>query len=95
MRREILLALMVMGVGCGIADPQSDPQPAGPVCYSDNDCVPDDCCGEATRAVHVSAAPDCRGVRCTGSCPTDRAECGCAIPHCADSHCTLAYGLCG
>lgn len=62
----------------------------GKVCYSDLDCVPNDCCGEGDAAVHIEDAPDCRGIRCDGSCPTDMVDCGCAIPVCRNSRCAIA-----
>jgi hypothetical protein len=80
-------------VGCGVELPD-DEGGAGPVCHRDEDCVPDACCGRATGAVHVSLAPDCRGVTCDGTCPpnlVDTIECGCGIPVCRDGQCQGAF----
>ncbi len=90
--------LLGFSAGCGLEDLQLDVDPGpssnGPVCYTDEDCVPNDCCGEGWAAVHSSQAPDCSGVICDGSCPEEYAECGCAIPFCRNSRCELAYGEC-
>jgi hypothetical protein len=96
MRNRIAVALAAaagvgMGVlaGCGVELP-SDDGGAGPVCYSDEDCVPDGCCGRGTGAVHVSLAPDCQGVSCDGACRVDMIGCGCGLPACHDSQCQVA-----
>lgn len=77
------------GVGCGV-DLPTPPVGNGRVCYEDSDCVPNGCCGEATDAIHRQDAPDCSQVVCTGSCPADEVDCGCGIPVCSGSHCTVA-----
>ncbi|HYX89978.1 MAG TPA: hypothetical protein VE782_00340 [Myxococcaceae bacterium] len=80
-------------VGCGLGDSPGDGGGggSGPICYRDEDCVPNACCGRGTDAVHVSIAPDCRGVSCDGTCPPDMIECGCGIPVCRDNHCQAAF----
>jgi hypothetical protein len=85
---------LVLGVlaGCGLEEfPIDDGGGSGPVCYTDADCVPDDCCGVGTRAVHLSDAPDCRGVSCDGMCPPNLIDCGCGIPVCRNNHCEAAF----
>jgi hypothetical protein len=98
MRHRIALVLaaaagLAVGalVGCGLGDPTLDSGGSGPICYSDADCVPNDCCGEGTGAVHLSIAPDCRNARCDGSCPPEMIECGCGIAVCRDNHCQAAF----
>ena len=76
-------------VGCGV-DLPSPPVGNGRICYQDSDCVPNGCCGEATDAIHVEDAPDCSQVVCQGTCPEDELDCGCGIPVCSGSHCTVA-----
>jgi|SRR5215211_3931832 len=98
MRHRIALALasaagLVVGAlaGCGIEDFGNDGGGSGPVCYSDEECVPNACCGRGTDAVHVSQAPDCRGVSCDDTCPSDMIDCGCGLPVCRDNHCQAAF----
>jgi hypothetical protein len=62
----------------------------GRTCHVDEDCVPDDCCGEGEFAVHVEDAPDCSGVVCAGSCDPSMVRCGCGIPLCHDMRCAVA-----
>lgn len=84
-------AIFLVAAGCGaIEDFPVGDTPSGPVCYSDSDCVPNDCCGEGTGAVHRTLAPDCTGVSCDGSCDPASIDCGCGIPYCKDSHCATA-----
>ena len=99
MRRAQLLAVGTLvlglalgfGAGCGVDLPtDTGTGGSGPVCFQDSDCVPNGCCGRGTGAVHVSEAPDCSGVACDGSCPANEVNCGCGIPVCSDSHCTVA-----
>jgi hypothetical protein len=85
---------LVLGVlaGCGLEDMAVDEGGgSGPVCYTDSDCVPNGCCGRGTGAVHVSDAPDCRGVSCDGTCPSNMINCGCGIPVCRNNHCEAAF----
>lgn len=90
--KRILVALGMVLVACGpIEDFPDGEEVDGRVCYSDADCVPDDCCGQGSGAIHVADAPDCRGVVCDGMCPTDMIDCGCAIPVCRNSRCQPAY----
>jgi hypothetical protein len=97
LKAGVVGVLLGLAAGCGLEDLQLDTGSGagssddGPVCYSDEDCVPNDCCGEGWAAVHSSQAPDCGGVVCDGSCPSQYAECGCAIPYCRESRCQLAY----
>lgn len=84
------LALAALA-GCGpLEDFPIDDGTNGPVCYDDSDCVPNACCGEGTGAVHISEAPDCRGVRCSGACDPSLIDCGCAYPYCRDGQCVKA-----
>jgi hypothetical protein len=77
--------------GCGTDLLPPDVPGTGRVCYQDSDCVPDGCCGQASDAVHIEDAPDCSQVTCDGSCPENQIDCGCGLPVCSDSHCTVAY----
>ena len=94
MKNFFLMSLAVgllVGVGCGpIIDEGGPGALPGPVCYVDEDCVPNGCCGEASNAVHVTDAPSCRGISCTGTCPDNSVDCGCGIPICRDQRCTVA-----
>jgi hypothetical protein len=92
------LAVLALGAalgllaGCEPIDPIDD-IPLGlsdTICYRDSDCAPNGCCGEGTNPTHVSEAPDCSGVRCTGTCPADSIDCGRCIPYCRDSRCEAA-----
>jgi hypothetical protein len=87
-----MLGSMLFAVGCGPLDDLGElPQnPAGPICYQDSDCVPNGCCGRGTGAVHKDNAPQCGGQVCDGQCPTNGVNCGCGIPVCRDSSCTVA-----
>lgn len=90
MRRIVALAL-VIAAGCGPIDELPvEGDDSGLVCYSDADCVPNECCGEGGGVVHIQDAPDCRGVRCSGVCPQDQVNCGCGYPVCRNSRCTVA-----
>lgn len=82
------VGLWMAGCGADFSAPSSSG--GGPVCFQDSDCVPNGCCGRATDAVHVSEAPDCSQVQCDGQCPVDQVNCGCGIPVCSNSHCTVA-----
>ena len=85
------LALGVLA-GCGLGEiPFDDGGGSGPVCYSDSDCVPNACCGVGSGAVHISDAPDCRGVSCDGTCPANLIDCGCGIPVCRNNQCETAF----
>jgi len=78
--------------GCEPIDPLDD-IPVGlsdEICYRDSDCAPNGCCGEGTNPTHVSEAPNCSGVRCTGDCPPNSIDCGRCIPVCRDSRCAAA-----
>ncbi|MEW5738567.1 MAG: hypothetical protein AB1938_06550 [Myxococcota bacterium] len=86
--RWALLAGVFVATGCGTVD---SPQPdGGRVCYLDSDCVPDGCCGQGTGAIHVLDGPDCSTVRCDGQCPPEQVRCGCGLPVCRESRCTVA-----
>ncbi len=63
---------------------------SGPPCFSDQDCVPNACCGTGTGVVGIAQAPDCAGVRCNNNCPVGQLNCGCGLPVCRDGHCTVA-----
>jgi hypothetical protein len=81
--------LGLWSAGCG-TERVTPPTQDGRVCFQDSDCVPDGCCGEATSAIHVQDAPDCSQVECSGECPETQVNCGCGIPVCSGSHCTVA-----
>jgi hypothetical protein len=92
------LAVFVLGAGLGLLagcepiDPLED-IPLGlsdTICYQNSDCAPNGCCGEGTNPTHVSEAPDCRNVRCTGTCAVNSIDCGRCIPVCRDSRCAAA-----
>jgi hypothetical protein len=91
-----LSVMLVVLSGCDF-EQLTDPGPVtnGPVCYTDADCVPSGCCGEGMGAVHYTEASSCAGVQCSGACPSHRAQCGCAIPICRNSHCDIAVTDCG
>jgi hypothetical protein len=80
-----------LALACGPFDelPTEDPPP-GRVCYADSDCVPNACCGTGTGAVHRADGPDCAGVVCSGQCPANQIDCGCAMPYCRDGRCSAA-----
>jgi hypothetical protein len=84
----LLLALAALA-GCGNLPPLQ-PADAGRTCFTDSDCVPDGCCGMGTNAIHVQDRPDCSTVRCTGTCPVAQLRCGCALPVCRESRCSVA-----
>ena len=86
----VCVGIAVAALGCGIEDLPVDEPPSGHVCYSDSDCVPNDCCGNGDGAVNIVDAPDCRGVMCDGSCPPNMINCGCGIPVCRNSRCATA-----
>ena len=85
----LLLAGLLVGAGCG-AEALNFPPPTGGSCVQDSDCVPNGCCGEATSSIVSSEAPDCSQQTCDGGCPVDQLDCGCAIPVCSDSQCSVA-----
>jgi hypothetical protein len=85
-----LLAGWAIGCGSELDGPATGGSGGGPACFQDSDCVPNDCCGKGTGSVHISEAPDCSSVSCDGSCPADKINCGCAIPVCSDSQCSIA-----
>ena len=86
--RFVLLLLAVAGCGELLLEPPV-PTP-GRACTQDSDCVPNGCCGEARAAVHRDDAPDCSTVRCSGMCPSAQTSCGCGVPICRDSRCSVA-----
>ena len=96
--RSVLAALVLgaafgFSVGCEPVEGILEDSPIGissVVCYTDADCAPNGCCGEGTNPTHVSEAPDCSGVRCTGSCPADSIDCGRCIAICRDARCAAA-----
>lgn len=86
---------LTIASGCGPFDEfPVDGNGDGRVCYSDTDCVPNDCCGEGGGAVHIQDAPDCRGIQCSGVCDPNQVNCGCGYPVCRNSRCVVAvnYG---
>lgn len=88
----VLGAALGFAAGCEPIDPIGD-IPVGlsdTVCYRDSDCAPNGCCGEGTNPTHVSEAPNCSGVRCTGTCAANSIDCGRCIAVCRDSRCAAA-----
>lgn len=85
-------AAIALIAGCGAIDdfPVDDGPVSGTICYSDSDCVPADCCGESSQAVHRDDRGDCSTAMCDGSCDPTMVDCGCGIPYCRDSHCAVA-----
>jgi hypothetical protein len=81
-----------LGVGCEPIDPGKEIPPgvSDTICYQNSDCAPNGCCGEATHPTHVSEAPDCSSVRCTGTCEPHTIDCGRCIAACRDSRCESA-----
>src|SRR5688500_11791900 len=65
-RAALFICAAAFAFACDIIQDINEPYD-GPVCYSDSDCVPNDCCGRGTRAVHFSDAPSCQGISCSGS----------------------------
>lgn len=90
MRTLLFFLVLVSGCGTLLEAPLPD---AGRPCNQDSDCVPNGCCGEATSAIHVSDAPNCSTVRCTTMCPVNQIRCGCGLPLCRDSRCTVAVAV--
>ena len=86
--RGLRLGVLLLA-GCGSTLPFPDPVP-GRACTQDSECVPNGCCGEATSAIHTLDSVSCAGVTCTGSCPEQQVRCGCGVPICRDSQCTVA-----
>ncbi len=88
---KLRLALLSLLWSCGsliVEPPEAD---AGRACVQDSECVPNGCCGQGTAAVHVMDAPtSCAQLTCTGMCPTSQVRCGCGVPVCRDSRCTVA-----
>ncbi len=91
MRRLSPLAVLFLLLGgCGAFFEEPLPDAGGRACVQDSECVPNDCCGQGTAAVHVSDGPSCAQVSCTGTCPLAQVRCGCGVPLCRDSRCTVA-----
>lgn len=90
MRAACLAVVVVALVGCGAIEP-FPPGDAGRACVIDSECVPDNCCGRGSAAVHVDDAPDCSAVDCPDTCPLTQVACGCGLPVCRDSRCTVAW----
>jgi hypothetical protein len=88
----VLGAVLGLSVGCEPIVP-IDEIPEGlsnTVCYRNEDCAPNGCCGEATNPTHVSEAPNCSNVRCTGVCSPNTIDCGRCVAVCRDSRCEAA-----
>lgn len=86
--RVLIAALLLAGCGAIIDEPPP-PDPGRP-CTQDTDCVPNGCCGMAGSAIHQADAPDCSTVQCSGMCPVTQTNCGCGVPICRDSRCSVA-----
>lgn len=90
--RALVIAVALSFTGCGflLGEPGGGSgMPSGRACASDDDCVPSDCCGEGSGVVHVMDAPRCPG-QCNTTCPRGQTDCGCGVPICRDSRCTVA-----
>ncbi|MGV3622294.1 MAG: hypothetical protein ACO1OB_15865 [Archangium sp.] len=92
--RALVIAVALSFTGCGFllgGEPGGGGGlPGGRACASNEDCVPSDCCGEGSGVVHVMDAPSCSGRTCTSNCPQNQTDCGCGVPICRDSRCTVA-----
>lgn len=88
MRALVLLGAALVMAGCG--EVVDLPLPMGRACTTNSDCVPNACCGRGTGAVHVLDGPDCSAVDCSDECPLVEVDCGCGLPVCRDSRCTVA-----
>jgi hypothetical protein len=88
----LLGALFGLTAGCEPIDPIEEIPPgiSDTICYQDSDCAPNGCCGEGTNPTHVSEAPSCSGVRCSGACSPNTIDCGRCIAVCRDSRCAAA-----
>lgn len=91
MKRLALAALLSLAACGELPDPPVED--AGTPCLGDEDCVPDACCGVGQNAVHVSEAPACAGVTCETSCDVTQVRCGCGVPVCRDSRCSVAVAV--
>ncbi|WP_338864323.1 hypothetical protein [Myxococcus stipitatus] len=82
------------GWGCDVdpGDPGEDMPPvlSNRTCYSDDDCVPNACCGEGTAVTHVEDAPTCGIAPCSGECPDGTIDCGRCVPFCRGARCAAA-----
>ncbi len=88
----VAFAVGALAAACGETLEFSGPADGGSTkpCFVDSDCVPNDCCGRGNGARHIDNAPDCRGVVCEGTCPTDQVDCGCGVPVCRNQRCAVA-----
>jgi hypothetical protein len=89
----VLGAVLGLAAGCGPIDADfgETPEPlSNRVCYRDSDCTGNACCGLGTNPTHVQDGPNCANVRCDGSCPVDRLDCGRCLVICRDSRCEAA-----
>ena len=98
-RPSLLRALLLGGAlslaaGCepiDLDDLDDTPAPLSDrVCYRDEDCTGNACCGRGTRPTHVQDGPNCSGVRCGGECPANGLDCGRCLVICRDSRCEAA-----
>ena len=88
--RGAIATLLLLLCGCGSFLDEPLPDAGGRACVQPSDCVPNGCCGQGTAAVHVLDGPNCSQVQCTGTCPASQVRCGCGVPVCRDSRCTVA-----
>ncbi len=88
----LAVAALVGAAACGelLEAPVED---AGRPCLGDEDCVPDGCCGRGIWSIHVEDAPSCGGETCDGQCDVTQVRCGCGLPVCRDSHCSIAVAV--
>ena len=87
--RLVFAVLMLLWAGCGEFLDLPPPNP-GRACTQDSDCVPNGCCGMGTAAIHRADAQACTQAVCSGMCPENQVSCGCGVPICRDSRCTVA-----
>ena len=69
----------------------SQPSDKQPVCMSDSDCVPAQCC-HAVSCVPKASAPNCSGVFCTQECRPNTLDCGQGRCRCIEGRCVAEIG---
>ncbi len=93
-RALLLGGVLSLAAGCEPIDLDdfgaSPPPLSNRVCYDNDDCTGNACCGLGTNPTHVQDGPNCAGVRCSGNCPEDGLDCGRCLVICRDSRCEAA-----